>query len=146
MAISSFPGKIPVTRKIFFNFLYPSPNVAPKANDQSSSISIFRALPFHFRPTLNIKGSLMLREVHIRKKKRSNKHGILQTWSIVSVAMLPAVETAVKVLLSVVINPLLIEINFSQIRTLDIKREKVCEVCPYLLLLLCNYVSLSLQI
>ena len=28
---------------------------------------------------------------------------------------------------------MLIEINLSQIRTLDIKREKVCAVCPYLL-------------
>ena len=42
-------------------------------------------------------------------------------------------EAANKVLLSVVWNPLLIEINLSQIRTLDIKREKVCAVCPYLL-------------
>ena len=30
----------------------------------------------------------MLRVVHIRNKKWSNKQGILQTWSIVSVAML----------------------------------------------------------
>ena len=30
----------------------------------------------------------MLRVIHIRNKKRSNKHGILQTWSIVSVPML----------------------------------------------------------
>ena len=37
------------------------------------------ARPFHFRPTLNIKGTLMLRVVHIKNKKRSNKHGILQT-------------------------------------------------------------------
>ena len=44
-------------------------------------------------------------------------------------------EATNKVLLSVVWNPLLIEINFSQIRTLDIKREKVCAVCPYLLLI-----------
>ena len=42
-------------------------------------------------------------------------------------------EAVNKVLLSVVWNPLLIEINVSQIRTLDIKREKVCAVCPYLL-------------
>ena len=41
-------------------------------------------------------------------------------------------EAANKVLLSIVWNPLLIEINLSQIRTLDIKREKVCAVCPYL--------------
>ena len=42
-------------------------------------------------------------------------------------------EIAKKVLLSVNWNTLLIEINFSQIRTLDIKREKVCAVCSYLL-------------
>ena len=48
-------------------------------------------------------------------------------------AIEPAGEAANKVL-SVVWNPLLIEINLSQIRTLDIKREKVCAVCPYLLL------------
>ena len=63
-----------------------SPNVAPKENDQSCSNSIFRVLlqlsparPFHFRPTINIKGTLMLRIFHIRNKKRSDKHGILQT-------------------------------------------------------------------
>ena len=43
-------------------------------------------------------------------------------------------EVANKVLLSVVLNSLLIEINVSQIRALDIKCEKVCAVCPYLLL------------
>ena len=42
-------------------------------------------------------------------------------------------EVANKVLLCVVWNPLLIEINLSQIRALDIKREKVRAVCPYLL-------------
>ena len=95
MALSDFPEKILVNRKIFFFIFYPSPNVAPKPTDQSCSNSIFRPLlqlsqahPFHFRPTLNIKDTLMLRVVHIRNKKRSNKHGILQTWSIVSVAML----------------------------------------------------------
>ena len=43
-------------------------------------------------------------------------------------------EAANKVLLFVVWNSLLIEINLSQVRTLDIKREKLCAVCPYLLL------------
>ena len=33
-------------------------------------------------------------------------------------------------------NLFLAETNLSQIRTLDIKREKVCAVCPYLLLYL----------
>ena len=42
-------------------------------------------------------------------------------------------EAANKVLLFVLWNPLLIEINLSRIRTLDIKREKVCVMCPYLL-------------
>ena len=62
------------------------PNVAPKVNDQSCSNSVFRALlqlstahPFHFGPSLNIKDTLMLRVVHIRNKKRNDKHGILQT-------------------------------------------------------------------
>ena len=46
------------------------------------------AHPFHIRPTLNIKDTLMLRVVHKRNKKQSNKHGILQTYSIASVALL----------------------------------------------------------
>ena len=44
-------------------------------------------------------------------------------------------ETAKKVLLSAIWNLLLIEMNLSQISTLDIKREKVCTICPYLLLI-----------
>ena len=63
MTLSTFPGKIPETRKIVFIFC-PSPNVAPKPTDQSCSNSIFRVLlqlspasPFHFLPSLNIKGS-----------------------------------------------------------------------------------------
>ena len=39
-------------------------------------------------------------------------------------------------MLSVIWKPLLIEINLSQIRTLSIKLEKVCAVCPYLLFFL----------
>ena len=95
IAQSAFPGKIIVSRILFFFIFYLSPNVTPKPTDQSCSNSIFRTLlqlspahPFHFRPTLNIKDTFMLRVVHIRNKKRSNKHGILQTRSIVSVAML----------------------------------------------------------
>ena len=93
MTLSAFPGKILLTRKIFFNFL-SAPNVASKPNDQSSSNSIFRVLlqlspasPFHIRPTVNIKGTLMLRVVHIRNEL-NDSHGILQTWSIVSDDML----------------------------------------------------------
>ena len=89
-----FPEKILVTRIVFLIF-YLSPNVAPKPTDQSCSNLIFKALlqlspahPFHFWPTPNIKGTLMLRVVHIRNKKRNDKNGILQTWSIVFVAML----------------------------------------------------------
>ena len=76
MALSAFPGKILLTRKIFFNFL-SAPNVAPKPTDQSCSNSIFRVLlqlspdsPFHFRPSLNIKGS---------SRKKQETDGILQT-------------------------------------------------------------------
>ena len=69
-----FSRKIPEIRKIVFNFLsIVSSNVAPKPTDQSCSNSIFRVLLqlspvslYHFRPTLNIKGTLMLRVVHIR--------------------------------------------------------------------------------
>ena len=74
MALSAFSGKVLLTRKFFFNFL-SAPNVAPKPTDQSCSNSIVRLLlqlspasPFHFRPRLNIKGTLMLRVVDIRKK------------------------------------------------------------------------------
>ena len=77
MALSAFPEKIHVTRKHFLIF-NPSPNVAPKRTDQSCSNLIFRvflqlspARPFNFRPTLNIKDTLMLRVVHIRNKKRT---------------------------------------------------------------------------
>ena len=55
MALSAFPEKILVNRKIFFLIFYPSPNVAPKPTDQSCLNSIFRvvlqlspASPFHF--------------------------------------------------------------------------------------------------
>ena len=75
--------------------IYLSPDVAPKPTDKSCSNSIFRVLlqlspahPFHFRPILNIKDTLMLRVVHIRNKKRNDKHRILQTWSIDFVAVL----------------------------------------------------------
>ena len=75
MALLAFPGKILLTRKIFFNLL-SAPNVGPKPTDQSCSNSIFRVLlqlspvnPFHFGPSLNIKGTLTLRVVHIRNKK-----------------------------------------------------------------------------
>ena len=76
MVLSAFPGKIPVIGKIFLIF-YSSPNVAPKPFDQSCSNSIFRAhmqlspaRPFHFQPTLKIKGSSHKKQ----ENKLSDKH------------------------------------------------------------------------
>ena len=87
MALSAIPGKILVTSKIFLNFL-SAPNVAPKPTDQSCSNSIFRVLlqlspdsPFHFRPSFNVKGTLMLRVVHIRNKNRTD----WQTWNFTNI-------------------------------------------------------------
>ena len=67
------------------------PNVAPKATDQFCSNSLSKALlqlyavrRFHFRPTLKIKGSLHRKQGN----ELNDKHGILQTCSIVFVAML----------------------------------------------------------
>ena len=53
MALSAFPGKILLTRKIFFNFLY-APIVAPKPTDQSCSSFIFRVLTNYLQPVLFI--------------------------------------------------------------------------------------------
>ena len=103
MALSAFPGKILVNR-IFFIF-YPSPNVAPKPTDQSCSNSIFRvvlqlfpASPFHFSPTLNIKGSS-------HKKQETER----KTWNFTNMincfccyVIKLAGEIAKKVLLSVI--------------------------------------------
>ena len=132
MALSDFPGKVFVPRKNLI--FYPSPNVAPTPTDQSCSNSISPTRPFHFGPTLNIKGTLMLRVVHMRNKKWSKKHGILQICPIVSVAMLLKQQERPprKYLLSFISNLLLIEIHLSQIRISDSKREKVCAVCPCL--------------
>ena len=81
----------------------------------------------------------MLRVVHIRNKKRTD----WQTWNFTNMinsfgcyVIKSAGEIAKKVLLSIVWYLLLIEINLSQIRISDSKREKVCAVCPYLLFLL----------
>ena len=139
MALLAFPGKSLLTRKICFNFL-SAPNVAPKPTDQSCSNSIFRVLlqlsparPFHFRPSLNIKGTLMLRVVHIRNKKRTD----WQIWNFTNMincfccyVIKSAGEIAKKVLLSMNWNLLLIEIDLSQIRISDSKREKVCAGVP----------------
>ena len=76
MALSAFPEKILVNRKLISIIFYPSPNVAPNPTDQSCSNSIFRvvlqlspASSFHFWLTLNINGTLMLRVVHLRNKQ-----------------------------------------------------------------------------
>ena len=123
MALSAFPGKILLTRKIFFNFI-TAPNVATKSTDQSCSNSIFSVLlqlppanPFHFRPSLNIKGTLMLdlRVIHIRKKERID----WQTWNFTNMincfcryVIKSAGEIAEKVLLSIIWNLLLIEMKY----------------------------------
>ena len=83
---------------------------------------------FLFRPTIKIKGSLLKKQAN----ELNDKH---VQYCFSCYVIKSAEEAANKVLLSVVWNPLLIEINLSQIRALDIKREKVCAVCPYLLFL-----------
>ena len=126
--------------------------MAPKPTDQSCSNSIFRVLlqlspasPFHFRPNLNIKVTLMLRIVHVRNKKRSEWQTRNFTHKIncfCCYIIKSAEEAAKKVLLSVIWNLMLIEIHFFQIRISDSKREKVCAVCPYLLFSI-HWVTLS---
>ena len=71
-----YPRKILQNKKNIFLVFYLSRNVAPKPIDQSCSNSIFRVLlqlsrarPFHFQPTLNIKDTLMLMVVHIKKQE-----------------------------------------------------------------------------
>ena len=121
MALSTFAGKILLTRKIYFLYFLSAPNVAPKPTDQSCSNSIYRVLlqlspasPFHFRPSFNIKGTLMLTGVHIRNKKRTD----WQTWNFTNMIncfccyiIKSAGEIAKKVLLSIIWNLLLIEIK-----------------------------------
>ena len=144
MALSDFPEKIFVPGKMFSFLSVASPNVALTPTDQSCSNSIFKVLlqlsptrPFNFGPTLNIKGTLILRVVHNKKQETT----WVKTWNFTNVincfccfVIKSAGEIAKKVL-SVIGNPLRIKINLSQIMTFSIKREKVCAVCPYLLLL-----------
>ena len=144
MTLSAFLGKTLVTRHFFLIF-YPFPNVAPKPTDQSCSNSISMDLwqispahSSHFQPSLNIEGTLMLRVVHVRNKKRTD----WQTWNFTNMincfccyVIKSAGEIATKVLLSIIWNLMLIEIQLSQIRISDSKREKVCALCPYLLFL-----------
>ena len=103
--------------------------------------------PFHFRPTLNIKGTLMFRVVHIKNKKPTE----WRAWNFTNmincfccyVIKSPG-EIAKKVLLSIIWNLMFIEINLSQIRISDSKREKVCAVCPYLLLY-CAFYTVKIE-
>ena len=69
MTLSAFPAKIPETRKIVLIFS-PSPNVAPKLNDQSLSNSISR-VPLQISLALFFVSYLpsKLRVVHNYKKK-----------------------------------------------------------------------------
>ena len=117
--------------------MYPSPNVAPKPADQSCPNSVSK-VPFQVTPArsfFTFHLPLKLRVVHIRNKKRSNKHGILQTWSIVSVAMLlnHQERSPRKYCYQSSEIYCFLEINLSQIRISDSKREKVCAACPYFL-------------
>ena len=76
-----FPEKSLYQKTILI--FYPSPNVALTPTDQSCSNSIFMVLlqlspthPFHFGPSLNIKGTLMLRVVHNKNQETEWK-----TWN-----------------------------------------------------------------
>ena len=72
MTLSAFPGKIPETGKIYFNFL-SSPNAGPKRTHQSRSKSISRVLSHISRAGfLVFPLTLKLRVVHIRKKIKKN--------------------------------------------------------------------------
>ena len=69
-----FPGKSLYLEK--FLIFYPSPNVALTPTEHSCSNSIYKVLlqlspthRFHFQPTLNIKGTLMLRVVHNKNQE-----------------------------------------------------------------------------
>ena len=75
---------------------------------------------FLFRPTIKIKGSSLKKQAN----ELGDKHGILQTYCFCCYVIKSAGEAANKVLLSVVWNPLPIEINLSQIRALDINARK----------------------
>ena len=135
-----FPGKILVTRQIFFIF-YPSPNVAPKPTDQSCSNSILSVhLEIYPARFFFFDLPLKLRVIYLRNKQ-TNSVTNMEFYKYVQYCFCcyvikSAIETDNKVFLSVIWNPLLLEINLSRISTLDIKREQVCAVCPYLLILL----------
>ena len=123
MKLSGFPGKIPETRKIVFNFLSIA-YIPTKTTDQSCSNSLSCK---YLQPTFFIFNlPLKLRVVYTRNKQIN----WVTTWNITNMINIVSVfksegETAKKVLLSVIWNRLLIEKNLSWIRTLNIKRKKV---------------------
>ena len=130
----------------FILIFYLSPNVAPKRPGQSRSHSISR-IPLQISLAIFFVFDVppKLRVVQMGNKKRTE----WQTWNFTNmincfccyVSKLEG-EIAKKVLLSVIWNPMLIEINLSQIRTLYTKCKKV-SVCLYLIF--CVLTSMSLQ-
>ena len=91
MTLSIIPGKIPETKKkIVINFLFVAYVATNPANESCSNsksrvpLQISPAHLFNFRPTLKIRVSLHKKQAN----NLSDKHGILQTCSIVSVAKL----------------------------------------------------------
>ena len=81
ITLSAFPGKSLKLEKQFFLFSVRRLMQRLNQTDQSYSNFMFTVLlqlspacSFHFRPTLNIKGTLMLRVVYIRDKKWCDKH------------------------------------------------------------------------
>ena len=138
MVLSAFPGRIPAATKYFLIF-YPSPNVAPIQLTNIVQILYLRPSFDYLQPVLFIFDlPLKLSVAHIRNKK-----GIeWQTWNFTNMincfccyVIKSAQETAKKVFLSLPshLKSTAYKINLFQIRILDIKREKVCAVWPYIL-------------
>ena len=138
MTLLAIPGKIPETKRYFLIF-YPSPNIATKPTEQTCSNSIFRiplqisTAHFFFFFIFNL--PLKLRVVYLRNKQMN---WVTNFWNFTNMFYCfccYVIKSADRppILLSVIWNPLLVEINLFQIMTLSIKREKVCAVCPYLL-------------
>ena len=134
-----YSWKILQTKKKYFLIFYPSPSLATKPTDFSCSNSILR-VPLQISPArffFFFDLPLKLRVVYLSNKQTNSVTNIEfykhVQYFFCCYVIKSAGGTAKKVLLSVIWNPLLIEINLSQIRTLDTKREKVCTVCPYLL-------------
>ena len=101
---------------------------APVAYQSTDFVQIWYLWSFSFLP--------MLRVFHIRNKKRTEWQ-ICNFTNVINCFCCYVIKSAggiaKKVLLSVIWNILLIEMNLSQIRISDSKREKLCAVCPYLL-------------